>query len=179
MSKKYRDGSPRNDEYYYDDNENYDDAMRLTSNQAGSLVSSEDDGFTDFYKISRVLPAGEAKNSDTQQKEGFFAKLFGSSSPTDDLEVPIGETQSMDEYDYESNLLHTLEIVRVLPQVDPALEENSSTPNADEEAVSANVPEKRGFQSFDAIVDDRPTLIPWMPSAATESNDIVSPLSPV
>ena len=176
MSEKYRDGSPRNDEYYYDDNENYDDAMRLTSNQAGSLVSSEDDGFTDFYKISRVLPAGEAKNSDTQQKEGFFAKLFGSSSPTDDLEVPIGETQSMDEYDYESNLLHTLEIVRVLPQVDPALEENSSTPNADEEAVSANVPEKRGFQSFDAIVDDRPTLIPWMPSAATESNDIVSPL---
>ena len=102
MSKKYRDGSPRNDEYYYDDNENYDDAMRLTSNQAGSIVSGEDDGFTDFYKISRVLPAGEAKKSDTQPKMGFFAKLFGSSSPTDDLEVPIGKTQSMDEYDYET-----------------------------------------------------------------------------
>ncbi len=183
----------RNDEYYYDDNENYDDAVHLTSLRAKSIISSEGDDENAFYKISRILPAGHAKKSkeEVQEKKpvGFFAKLFGSPSSTDDLEVPVGKTKSMDdEYDYESQLQHNLEIVRVLPQVDgltPSPAPSTVPGEGEEVSIGAfdrvttshtNDSNNRSVQSFDAIVDNGTTLIPWMPSAAMEDSGIVSPL---
>mmetsp|Transcript_16433 Transcript_16433/g.41214 ORF Transcript_16433/g.41214 Transcript_16433/m.41214 type:complete len:1150 (-) Transcript_16433:96-3545(-) len=196
-SKKYKKGKPRNDEYYYDDNENYDDAVGLTSLRAKSIISSEDDDENAFYKISRILPAGHAKKSKEEEDDkekpkkpvGFFAKLFGSSSSTDGLEVPVGETKSMDdEYDYENQLFHNLEIVRVLPQMEEATESPApSTVPGEGEEVSLGAFDKvlitqsddtntRNVQSFDAVVDDGTKLIPWMPSAEAEGNKIASPL---
>ena len=203
-SKKNTPKGSRNDEYYYDDNENYDDAMRLTSRQARSLADSDGDDENNFYKISRILPAGEAKKSKEAQKTkekkllGFFAKLFGSSSSSDNLEVPLSKTKSMGDYDndYENQLLHNLEIVRVLPQVDapsdapqskdPSLSSTMLSAEGEEVTISAfgrvssTVEEKdannRVVQSFDAIVDDGTANIPWMPSAAEGNNGIASPL---
>jgi len=195
--KKKNSKPARNDEYYYDDNENYDDAVHLTSLRAKSIISSEGDNENAFYKISRILPAGHAKKSKEEGKEkkpvGFFAKLFGSSSATDDLEVPVGKTKSMDdEYDYESQLLHNLEIVRVLPQVEESTPSSTPSPapstvpgEGEEVSIGAfarvttshtNVSNNRSVQSFDAVVDNGTTLIPWMPSAATEASGIISPL---
>ena len=194
----------RNDEYYYDDNENYDDDVHLTSRQARSLVDvSSDEGADEmkaFYTISRILPAGEAKQQQNQshqegeasgllqsktnkgnKKQGFFSRLLSRDSRSyslaenNNLEVPVGETQSMsgdDEYDYENQLLHELEIVRVLPQQQEHNNENQTTTRASSpllesgEGLEVSIgsfhnrvtnekeePVNRTFQSFDAVID--------------------------
>jgi hypothetical protein len=203
----------RNDEYYYDDNENYDDDVHLTSLRARSLVdgSSEEGGAADdlnemnaFYKISRILPAGEAKQQQQQQqqnqnshqgdgasgllqsktnkghkKQGFFSRLLSRNSSlaeNNNLEVPVGETQSMsgdDEYDYENQQLHDLEIVRVLPQQNEHSHQKNQTsarapspPSESGEGLEISIgsfhnrvsneteePVNRSFQSFDAVID--------------------------
>mmetsp|Transcript_28709 Transcript_28709/g.77740 ORF Transcript_28709/g.77740 Transcript_28709/m.77740 type:complete len:1128 (-) Transcript_28709:2748-6131(-) len=114
--------SPRNDEYYYDDEENYADTVHLTGR--GARNDHGDDGGDgdddDYYRISRILPAGKAKRSyqDSSRKEpskafGFFARLFRFSSWDDDMEVPGVPTHSMsvdEEIDCENG-------VRVVPTV--------------------------------------------------------------
>jgi hypothetical protein len=185
----------RNDEYYYDDNENYDDAVHLTSPRATSLNGSDGDGLTDFYKISRILPAGEAKDDLEKSKGrrpekpvGFFARLFKSRAY--DQEVPQGETQSMsaeEEYDYENQLIHDLEIVRVLPQATASTSSKAKSEEGREvsigsferktAAAAANTNSEqetvnRSFQSFDAVIDE-PTakLQPWIPPADAANNN--------
>jgi len=175
--------------YYYDDNENYDDAVHLTSPRATSLNGSDGDGLTDFYKISRILPAGEAKDDLEEGRRpkkplGFFARLFPSRAY--DQAVPQGETQSMsaeEEYDYEHQLIHDLEIVRVLPQAAASTSKSEEgrevsigsfeRKKAAAEATtnSEQDPINRSFQSFDAVIDE-PTakLQPWIPPAEAANN---------
>jgi hypothetical protein len=195
-NRKRSSKAARNDEYYYDENENYDDDVHLTSRKARSIVgSSEGDDLNAFYKISRILPAGEANHQSHQEEQseqpqttkgnknkklkeplGFFSRLFHrsrSSSLAENMMVPMGETQSMsgdEEYDYENQLLHELEIVRVLPQQENIKQTTAHSPpttlsesgeghevsigyfhnrvSNEKEAVN------RSFQSFNAVIDE-------------------------
>ncbi|VEU42646.1 unnamed protein product [Pseudo-nitzschia multistriata] len=94
----------RNDEYYYDRDENYADNVRLTGRRASNRSAAG--GRDDYYGNSCILPAGKARRSHPDKPVGFFAKLFGgSSSPDDDREVPGVPTHSMsaeEDWDYEN-----------------------------------------------------------------------------
>mmetsp|Transcript_19917 Transcript_19917/g.46753 ORF Transcript_19917/g.46753 Transcript_19917/m.46753 type:complete len:1188 (+) Transcript_19917:232-3795(+) len=204
-SRRYR--SVRNRKYNPNDDDDddgkYGDAVHLTGLRARSIISSHssDEGDEDaFTSISRVLPAGEAKQAQleespeyrtkTTKKQGFFSRLFG--SPIDNMEVPAGETHSVsvdDEYDYENQLLHNLEIVRVMP---PKTGRDSSAPRSEPgegQEVSIETFDRfvskdkeatdRNFQSFEAVVENdrssnlKSLMDTGLSENATASNGVV------
>jgi hypothetical protein len=135
--------SPRNDEYYYDDNENYNDHLRLR----GAMASNGDDDDDNdeegaIYHVSRILPAAkQSKNRNNnndnrsmkKNRGGFFSRLFSNNNNNDHMEVPAVETESMneedndnDEYDYENQQdLHVLDNSRLLLRVIPPTDDNN------------------------------------------------------